>query len=103
MRRVKRRYLLIKAVSEGPVIAPEELRQRVLEELERIGGWLARAEAAVTVKRKEASSGKFILKCSLKSLPVVLLATTMVGEVGGKRVRLDVLRISGTIKGLNES
>ncbi|MDW8072651.1 MAG: Rpp14/Pop5 family protein [Nitrososphaerota archaeon] len=97
--RVKRRYLLVRLVPAGVQVAPEELRQQIVEELLKIGGWVSLAEAGLSIRRYERGC-EFLLRCSLRSLPIVLLALTMVRRVGGENVRLDVLRVGGTIKGL---
>ncbi|GBC70317.1 hypothetical protein HRbin02_00081 [Candidatus Calditenuaceae archaeon HR02] len=100
MPRVKKRYLMVRVVPPSVQVTPEELRQTVARELERLGGWLALAEAGISVRRAGKAADEFMLRCSLKSVPLVLLALTMVQGLKEERVRLDVTGMSGTIKGL---
>jgi RNase P/RNase MRP subunit POP5 len=98
--RAKKRYLMVRISPQSLQVTPDELREAVAGELSKLGGWLALAEAGISVRRTGRDGGKFILRCSLKSIPLVLLALTTVQSLKGERVRLDVTGISGTIKGL---
>lgn len=100
MPRGKERYLMVRVVPPNVQVTPDELRQAVTGELARLGGWLTLAEAGISIRRAGKEVGEFMLRCSLKSVPLVLLALTMVKGLKGERVRLDVTGISGTIKGL---
>jgi len=99
LRRVKGRYLLVRLTPRLPRIEPGDLREAVSRELSLVGGWMALAAAGLSVRRG-LSEDEYILRCSLKLLPLVLFALTLVTGLGGARVRLDVVSISGTIRGL---
>ncbi len=98
MLRAKRRYLMVRVVPPSVQVTADELRQAVAGELARLGGWLALAEAGISVRRAGKEGDGFILRCSLKSVPLVLHALTFVKSLKGERVRLDVTGMSGTIK-----
>lgn len=42
----------------------------------------------------------FIMRCSLKGLPYLLISMTLVNDFNNERIAIDVLKISGTIKAL---
>ncbi|MEM0381953.1 MAG: Rpp14/Pop5 family protein [Nitrososphaerota archaeon] len=99
---MKKRYLLVRIFPQQVEVKPEELREAVAEELSRIGGWSALAEAGISVKRYRHEGGEFLIRCSLRSLSIVLLSLTLIKGIRGKKVRLDVTKIGGTIRGLRE-
>jgi len=98
--RVRKRYLLIRVYPREVDVTPAELKRTIVDELLGLGGLLSLAESDISVKRTRLQGGEYILRCGLRSLPVVLLSTAMVRQLGGKKARLDIVKISGTLKGL---
>ncbi len=47
--------------------------------------------------------GLFVVRCSLGQVWKVVLAATVLDEVDGRRVALDVVRISGTLRKIREA
>lgn len=103
MLRKKRRYLLVRVFPPDVETTPEQLRRIVAVKVAELGGWLSLAESEISVKRARRASNEFILKCSLKSIPLVLFSTALVQRLGNaEKVRLDVVKISGTLRALME-
>jgi RNase P/RNase MRP subunit POP5 len=98
--RSRRRYLLVEVTGTQGEVSAEAFENAVSRVLARLGGWLALAEAEIRVLKPRAGPGRFILRCSHKRLPTVLLALTLLREIDGQRVSALVVRASGTVKGV---
>ncbi len=100
MLRSRRRYLLVEISGPQGEVSAEALENAVSGVLARLGGWVALAEAEIRVLKPRAGQGRFIVRCSHRRLPTVLLALTLLREIDGQRASALVVRVSGTVKGV---
>lgn len=96
-KRVKKRYLAI--VSE-PKQSPSKIMKALISSYEELFGKLGLASADLKLIRGYQGEGLVVVRCTLESLPKVLLAAASVRELEGNEVAFRVLAVSGTIKSL---
>ncbi len=99
MRR-KRRYLLVRVRPHDAVTgqrAFDALRGSVRALFGEFGFLLS----DLRLLREER--GLIVLRCSLVQVWKVVLAATLLDEVDGRRVALDVVRVSGSLRRIKEA
>ncbi|GEM_PF-797965 len=102
MLRSKKRYLLVEVVGAAGDVSREAMEDAVARSVDMLGGWKALAEAELRVFKPRGWTGRFIVRCSLKQIPTVLLALTLIREIEGRPAAALVSKYSGTIKKLLE-
>ncbi|MFQ6086546.1 MAG: Rpp14/Pop5 family protein [Candidatus Bathyarchaeia archaeon] len=98
---MKRRYLAVKAESKEP-IRGKELLDAVWDALTRLFGEYGASQAEVTFIRDCRQKDCFILRCSLRALPMVRASIASITEINEKPATIHVLRVSGTLKALRK-
>lgn len=99
MRR-RRRYLAIRVRSPGSVDgqqAFDALKDAVRSLFGGVGLLLS------DLKLVRADGQTVVVRCSLEQVWNVVFAATLVREVNGQRVALDVVRVSGTLRKIKRS
>ncbi len=98
--KVKKRYLLCRVrISSGSITA-SQLYSVIMNKLCELYGWNGKAVTSLKTWQIKDRQNYFILKCSLRGLPYLLITTTLVNKLNNEWIAIDVLRISGTIKAL---
>jgi RNase P/RNase MRP subunit POP5 len=98
--RSKKRYLHVEVVGPAGDVSRDVMEDAVSRAVSMLGGWIALAEAELRVLKPRGWTGRFIARCSLRQMPTVLLALTLIREIEGRPVAVLVTRSSGTIKKL---
>jgi len=99
--RVKKRFLLLKIISSAPLtesslskgLSSHLLTYLGIKEFGECGFWFLK-------DKFDYDTQQAIVKISLSSQKNVLGALGFLEEIEGKKVRCDVIKISGTLKGL---
>ncbi|MBM3304157.1 MAG: ribonuclease P protein component 2 [Candidatus Aenigmarchaeota archaeon] len=104
--RAKKRYIIFRVHSDDPEFRPDflNIRGAIWNSLE---GWLgeaglAKADVKFIMNLWDSRKQTGFLSCSPKFVDQVKVALALVHQVGDERVILQVLRVSGTIKGGKE-
>ncbi|MFH1774806.1 MAG: Rpp14/Pop5 family protein [Methanobacteriota archaeon] len=97
--REKKRYVAFRAYSEEPLKREEVIRAVWSETLAFFGENIA-SEINLWVLNFDEASQKGFLVCSHREVGKVKAALTLVSMVNGKKVFLQTLGVSGTIKAL---
>ena len=100
MLRSKKRYLLVEVVGPAGDASRDLMEDTISRVVGMLGGWIALAEAELRVFKPRGWTGRFIVRCSLKQMPTVLLALTLIREIEGRPAAALVTKSSGTIKKL---
>lgn len=98
--KVKKRYLLCRVRASSGSITASQLYSVVVSKLCELYGWNGKAVAGLKTWQIKDRQNYFILKCSLRGLPYLLMSITLVSKLNNEWIAIDVLRISGTIKAL---
>lgn len=95
----RKRYILIKIHGHDHNITREDLWHSVKDELRGLMGILGILGMGFRLIRYSQSKGVALFACNHDKLLEALACLTFVTEIRGRRISLDVLRVSGTIKG----
>lgn len=97
--REKKRYAAFRAYSEQP-LKREEVVRAIWNEVLAFFGENAASEINLWVMNFDETSQKGFLVCGHREVRKVKAALTLVSMVNGKKVFLQTLGVSGTIKAL---
>ncbi len=99
MRR-RRRYLLVR-VRPPDAVTGQRAFDALKGSVKSLFGEFGLLLSDLRLLREER--GLFVARCSLGQVWKVVLAATVLEEVDGRRVALDVVRISGTLRKIKEA
>lgn len=101
MRKNKKRYLFIKVYPEDVDVSKQSIWRSILENLTALIGSIGLADTnPCLIKDLDGGKGYLVISCNAKHVKDVIGAIALVKEVNGKKVSLDVIGISGTIKSI---
>ena len=98
-KRLKRRYVVIMA---EPRLSGDNLVNAVRSSYRELFGVFGLAISGFKAMKVYKNEGVAIIRCFLKYLPNLLLATASVTKLNGENVALRTLIISGTMKRAKE-
>ncbi|RLG01410.1 MAG: hypothetical protein DRN49_01370 [Thaumarchaeota archaeon] len=98
-KRLKRRYVVIMA---EPRLSGDSLVNAVRSSYRELFGVFGLAISGFKAMKVYKNEGVAIIRCFLKYLPNLLLATASVTKLNGENVALRTLIISGTMKRAKE-
>jgi RNase P/RNase MRP subunit POP5 len=101
--RKKLRYIKFRLISERRVgfeMLERAMRGSLLMLVGELG--LSRIPFALLKQRYDARRGIGVVRCDSKSVNLMLAALGLIGVIDGERVVFRVLRVSGTVKGLEK-
>jgi len=100
--REKERYISFKVISEEP-ITYSDLESAIWSQLLEFHGELGVSQMSVRIIKNLYNSGEQsgVIKCNNKSVPKVIAGLGLITRLGESRVVIKVLKVSGTIRGLN--
>lgn len=96
VRRLKKRYVALRAEPEAPA---EKVFNTIRETYLELFGVLGLIEASL---KHYKARGKVVIRCSLGSLPKLLLASAAVTKIDNVPSALRVLLMSGTLRRVRE-
>lgn len=99
--RQKKRFLRVKIISEEH-FEFKELSEGVNEELLSLLGSIDFGMFGVWILRDKFDEKKqeFLLRVSIKGKEKTLSALALINKVKGEKIHLEILRVSGTLKGV---
>lgn len=100
IKRVKRRYLLVKIDCALPV-EEGDLKDAVWNAVTRLFGEYGASQVGLYFVKYNREEKKAVLRCSLKALKTVHASIASITRIRGEPAVIHVLRISGTIRALN--
>ncbi|MCS7142556.1 MAG: Rpp14/Pop5 family protein [Aigarchaeota archaeon] len=95
--RGKKRYLRLRLRSDvqvNPTVT--DIYNTIASVILTLGGWIGFSQTGLKVWKMRGEPQNYVVRCSKRSLPLVLLATAMVTKIGDIGCALDVQRISGS-------
>ena len=98
-KRLKRRYVVVMA---EPRLSGESIVKAVKSSYRELFGSFGLAISGFKVMRIYRDEGLAIIRCFLKHLPNLLLATASVTKLDGEDAAIRTLAISGTMKKAKE-
>ncbi len=96
--RLRRRYVAVRCYPNE--LPPEQLWEAVRLIFVKLFGELALAESGLRRVKSRRHKDLLIIACYHSWLPKVLAAITLVKNINGLDVSLDVITVSGTIRAL---
>lgn len=102
MRRVRRRYLALKANSDQPV-NKEDIVKAIWNMIYQLFGEFGACQAALSFISFDQEKQIIILRCSHKMLDMVKATAAAVTKIGAKPAFLQVITVSGTLKALRKN
>ena len=102
MRRVRRRYLAVKANCDQPV-NKEAIMKAVWNMIYQLFGEFGACQAALSFISFDQERQIIILRCSHKTLDMVKATVATVTMIGAKPAFLQVITVSGTLKALRKN
>jgi ribonuclease P/MRP protein subunit POP5 len=100
-KRVRRRYLAIKVLSEQS-ISKREIVDAVWNAVLQLFGEYGASQTNLTFIEYNSEKSWGIVRCSHRALEMVRASVASVIEINGKPVAIDVLGVSGTLKALRK-
>jgi RNase P/RNase MRP subunit POP5 len=98
--RRKRRYLIVRVRPPG-VVTGQQAFEALKGSVRTLFGEVGLLLSDLRLLREER--GFVVVRCSLGQVWNVVLATTLTNEVDGRKVALDVVRISGSLRKVKET
>ncbi len=99
MKTIRNRYILFEIISDEE-IGYEEFRKSFLNVCFSLLGELDYKNANILILENEFKGRKGIIKCSHKYVDPVKLGLGLLREINGKKVIVQSLKVSGTLKSL---
>jgi RNase P/RNase MRP subunit POP5 len=99
IKRVKRRYLLLKIESVTPV-EEGDFKDAVWNSVTKLFGEYGASKAALFFVRYDRERKEAVLRCSLKALEMVHASIASIRKIHNEPAAVHVLRVSGTIRAL---
>jgi RNase P/RNase MRP subunit POP5 len=100
IKRVKRRYLLLKIDSTVPV-EEGDLKDAVWNAVTRLFGEYGASQAGLFFVKYDRERKDVVLRCSLKALEMVHASIVSITRIRNEPATVHVLRVSGTIRALS--
>ena len=101
MKRVKRRYLLLKADSEG-AISKRDLLDAVWGSVTRLFGEYGASLAGLSLVDFDEEKKIGVIRVALGSLQPVRASLALITRIADKEAVVHVIAVSGTLKSLRE-
>lgn len=101
MKRIKRRYLALKIVSEQ-TIDQKALMDAVWGAVTRLFGEYGASKVNLNLIEYDAQRNCAVLFCSHKALDMLRAAVAFITEINGTPVAIQVAAVSGTLKSLRK-
>ncbi|MCK5562536.1 hypothetical protein KAI30_00055 [Candidatus Bathyarchaeota archaeon] len=98
-RRMRKRYLAFKVVSEQPV-SKGDVADAVWNAVLRLFGEYGASQANLALIEYDQEKSWGIIRCSHRAVEMVRASIASVTEINEKPVAIHVLRVSGTLKAL---
>lgn len=98
--RQKKRFILVK-IESMQKLEFKELSENIVDEIIIYLGAIEFAKSGIWILRDKYNFEKqeFLIRCSLKTKDKLLGTLCLINKLGKEKVKLNVLRVSGTIKG----
>ena len=100
IKRVKRRYLLLRIDSAVPV-EEGDLKDAVWNAVTRLFGEYGASQAGLFFVKYDRERKEVVLRCSLKALGMVHASIVSITRIRNEPTTIHVLRVSGTIRALS--
>ena len=100
IKRVKRRYLLLKIESVAP-LEEGDFKDAVWNSVIRLFGEYGASKAALFFVRYDRERNEAVLRCSLKALEMVHASIVSITRICNEPAAVHVLGVSGTIRALS--
>ena len=100
IKRVKRRYLLLKIESAAPV-EEGDLKDAVWNSVTKLFGEYGASQAGLFFVKYDRERKDVVLRCSLKALEMVHASIVSITRIRNEPTIVNVLRVSGTIRALS--
>ena len=99
IRRVKRRYLLLRIDSTLP-IEEGDIKDAVWDAVTKLFGEYGASQAGLFLIEYDKERSEAVLRCSLKALDMVHASIASITTIRNKSAAVHVLRVSGTVRAL---
>lgn len=100
-RRVRRRYLALRVVSEEPV-SLRDFKSIFWNALLQLFGEYGASKVGFSLIDYNQQSGQAIVRCSHKALEMVRASIASITEINEKPMAIHTMRVSGTLKALSK-
>jgi len=100
-RRVRRRYLALRVVSEQPV-GQRDVTSAFWSALLQLFGEYGASQVGFSLIDYDPQRGRGIVRCSHKALEMVRASIASITEIDEKPVAIHVVGVSGTLRSLRE-
>jgi len=100
-RRVKRRYLALRVVSEQPVNG-RDVMDAVWKAVLQLFGEYGASQANLILIDCNPQKSYAIVRCSHKALEMIRASVASITEINGKPAAIHVLGVSGTLRALRK-
>jgi len=100
-RRLRRRYLALKIVSEQPVNG-RDIMDAVWKAVVQLFGEYGASQASLSLIEYDSQNNYAIVHCSHRAVDVVRASVASITEMNGKPAAIHVLGVSGTIRALRK-
>jgi len=98
---VRRRYIALRVESEGSVVR-EGLVDAVWKAVTQLFGEYGTSQAGMVIIEYDEQSGRGVLRCSHRALPMVKASIASITEINGKSTAIRIFGVSGTLKALHK-
>ncbi len=101
--RKKKRYVFFKVISDGPIVY-SDLDSGIWNTMMDFHGELGASSSDMWIIKNtyDPSEQTGVVRCGHNSVPDVLSCLGLVERLGDTRVTINILKVSGTIKGLED-
>lgn len=100
-RRMKRRYLALRVVSDQS-INEKDLMEAIWRSLLQLFGEYGASQARLTLIQYSSQKKYAIVRCLNEALEIVRASIASITEINAKPTAIHVLRVSGTLKALRK-
>jgi len=100
-RRVRRRYFVLKIVSEQPVNG-RDVMDAVWKAVVQLFGEYGASQASLSLIEYNSQKNCAVVRCSHTSVDMVRASVASVTEINDKPAAMHVLRVSGTLRALRK-
>jgi len=98
---VRRRYLALRVESEGSMDRGE-LAEAIWKAVTQLFGEYGASQAGIVLIEYDEQSGRGVVRCSHKALPMVRASIASITRINGKPTAIRVFGVSGTLKALHK-
>ncbi|KPV62739.1 MAG: Ribonuclease P protein component 2 [Candidatus Bathyarchaeota archaeon BA2] len=100
-RRMRRRYLALKVVSEQP-IKGRDIMDAVLKAVLQLFGEYGASQASLSLIKCNSQKNYAIVRCSHTAVDMIRASVASITEMNEKPAAIHVLRVSGTLRTLRK-